>query len=390
MRMVGTRAYGVRLPIISRGDDLVEIAADCLARTIVSENLTLCVNDVVGVTEAIVAKSQGNYARVDDIAADVIAKFGAGADIGVVFPGLSRNRYLHILKGVARGAGSLTILLRYPSDEVGNPIMDMDVYDGVADNCADPVAAGAFKELAGSFVHPFTGVDYISLYESIGDNVKVFLSKDPRDILKFTKNIIVGEIHSRFSTKNRLLKAGAQKTCLLSDILSEPVNGSGYNEDYGVLGSNVLSENDIKLFPRDCGTFIGKLRAEIERRLGTAPEALIYGDGAFKDPAAGIWELMDPVVSPAFTERLGGIPDELKLKYLADNVPGDLSGEEKRKAVVDMIKDKKHENLFLRLGTTPRRYADLIGSLCDLLSGSGDKGTPVVLIKGYFDDYSEN
>ena len=389
MRTIGARAYGIRLPIISRGDDLVSIIAERMAETLRSEGIGLEAGDVLGVTEAVVAKSQGNYAQIDDIAADVRNKFGEGAHVGFAFPGISRNRYLHILKGIARGAGELTVLLRYPADEVGNPVMDMDAYDNVTDSCDDPIPAKLFTEKAGAFKHPFTGIDYISLYGSAGDNIKVYLSRDPRDILKFTDNVVVGDIHSRFVTKARLAKAGARNIFTLSDILASPVNGSGYNEDYGVLGSNILTDVNIKLFPRDCAAFLDRLKSALTAKAGMAPEMLVYGDGAFKDPVAGIWELMDPVVSPAYTERLGGVPDELKLKFLADSVVGGLSADEKQRVVTEMIRGKDTVDANLRLGTTPRKYADLLGSLCDLMSGSGDKGTPVVLIKGYFDNYAD-
>ena len=392
MRTIGTRAYGIRLPIISTGDDLVSVTAECLAEAVKSEGLTLDKNDVVGITEAIVAKSQGNYATVADIAADVNQKFGGEkVEAGIVFPILSRNRFLSILKGISLGVSKLTVLLNYPSDEVGNPIIDPEVFYEIGGGMNDPIPADEFKKISDGYRHPFTNVDYISLYENVGNNIEVYLSKDPRDILKFTKNVIVGEIHRRFVTKRRLIKAGAENVFTLSDILSAPVGGGGYNEDYGVLGSNVMNETQLKLFPRDCKNFIEKFREKIEEKSGTAPEILIYGDGAFKDPTAGIWELADPVVSPACTERLNGTPNELKIKYVAESMFGDLTGDKKQEAITRMIKEKADigGDADMSLGTTPRKYSDLIGSLCDLLSGSGDKGTPVILIKGYFDNYAE-
>jgi len=390
IRTVGTRAYGIRLPIISRGDDLAEIAAKRLAEAVAQEGLKLNDNDVVGITEAIVAKAQGNYATVADIAADIKKKFGGATRLGLVFPILSRNRFLNILKGISLGAEKLTVLLCYPSDEVGNRIIDPDVFYDAEEKLADPVPAAEFLKISDGYRHPFTGVDYISVYENASPNIEVFLSRNPRDILRFTKNVIVGEIHSRFVTKKRLLKAGAENVVTLSDILSSAENG-GYNEEYGVLGSNLLNETTLKLFPRDCKNFIASFREKIREISGAAPEVLIYGDGAFKDPSAGIWELADPVVSPAYTDRLGGTPNELKIKYIAENMFGGLSGEEKQRAVTEMIREKNIADADndANLGTTPRKYADLTGSLCDLISGSGDKGTPVVLIKGYFDNYAE-
>ena len=386
MRLTGTCATGVRLPIISPGDDLVTIVADHVLK--VTEGAKLTSNDIVAVTEAIVAKAENNYATTDDIAADVRAKFGA-AEIGLVYPMLSRNRFYNILRGIAGGSKKLHVLLGYPNDEVGNPVMDIDKLDEIADKIGGRmVSAHEFNELAGSFLHPFTNVDYVKLYEGAADNIEIHFSNDPRDILQITKNVLVGEVHSKDRTKARLMKAGAEKVHTLSDILSESVGGSGYNKKYGVLGSNLSTGNKLKLFPNDAPDFVQKLQDRLYEKIGVRPEVLVYGDGAFKDSVCGIWELADPCVSPGFTKRLGGQPYELKIKLVADVLFGDLKGEEKQKAITQMIKDKKSKPDEYREGTTPRIYADLIGSLCDLVSGSGDKGTPVVLIRGYFDDYS--
>ncbi len=388
MRLTGTQATGIRLPIISKGDNLAEIVVESVTKACEAEGITFKNTDVVAVTESIVAKSQGNFASIDDIGTDIKNKFPDGV-VGVVFPILSRNRFLNILKGIAKGAKKVFVLLQYPSDEVGNPIMDVDIIDDVEEQLSNsPIPANKFKEITSNYVHPFTKMDYISLYESIGDNIEVYLSKDPRDILKLTENVIVAEIHNRFVTKRRLLKAGAKNVYTLSDILSSPIGESGFNSDYGVLGSNISTENSLKLFPRDCDKFVDKVQKLFSEKIGFTPEVLVYGDGAFKDPICGIWELADPVVSPAYSEKLGGQPKEIKLKYVADNVFNHLSGEEKQEAITKMIKDKKADSTQYDEGTTPRKYADLLGSLSDLISGSGDKGTPVILIKGYFDDYS--
>ncbi|MDR1689813.1 MAG: coenzyme F420-0:L-glutamate ligase [Clostridiales bacterium] len=384
MRFIGTRAQGVRLPIINEGDNLAEIVAQSVVNACEAENFTLKDTDVIGITEAIVARAQGNYATIYDIAEDISQKFG-NDEIGLVFPIMSRNRFLNILKGIAKGAKKVYVLLKYPNDEVGNPIIG---YENYADSDISGLIGGVeFKQKSNGFTHPFTGIDYIGLYENAAPNISVYLSDNAADILKLTKNVLVCEIHSRFLTQKRLLKLGAQKVFTLSDILSSPVGTSGYNPDYGVLGSNLANDEKLKLFPKDCNLFVKSVREKFIEKTNAAPEILVYGDGAFKDPAAGIWELADPVVSPAHTERLSGRPDEIKLKYVADNMLGSLSPEEKQEAVTKVIKEKRtYENLSE--GTTPRIYADLLGSLCDLVSGSGDKGTPVVLIQGYFDDYS--
>lgn len=388
MRLTGTTAMGVRLPIISPGDDLVEIVAEHTLRVIDAEGKKLGENDIIAVTEAIVAKAEGNFATISDIAADVSAKFG-NSEIGLVYPILSRNRFLNILKGVALGARKVHILLSYPHDEVGNPIMDINLLDEISDKLAGRmVMADEFRAVAGYYKHAFTGMDYIDVYESAGANVSVYFSNNPRDILKLTKNVLVAEIHNRNRTRARLIKAGAQKVHTLSDILNTSVNGSGFNTLYGVLGSNLSTADTLKLFPNKAHEFVNAVRARLKEKTGVAPEVMVYGDGAFKDPACGIWELADPVVSPGYTERLGHQPMEIKIKLVADAVFGDLRGDEKRKAVTKMIKAKKASPDSYREGTTPRMYADLVGSLCDLVGGSGDKGTPVILVQGYFDDYS--
>ena len=386
MRLTGTSATGIRLPIINPGDDLVTIVADHVLKVTVQTKLTS--NDIVAVTEAIVAKAERNFATTDDIAADIKAKFGE-EEIGLVYPILSRNRFYNILRGIAQGTKKLHVLLSYPNDEVGNPVMDIDKLDEITDKIGGRlVSANEFRELAGYFLHPFTNVDYVKLYEDASDNIEIHFSNNPRDILQITKNILVGEIHSKDRTKSRLMKAGAEKVLTLSDILSTSVNGSGFNAKYGVLGSNLSSGNKLKLFPNNAPDFVQKLQDRLYEKTGERPEVLVYGDGAFKDSVCGIWELADPCVSPGYTKRLGGQPYELKIKLVADELFGDLNGEEKQKAITQMIKDKKTKPDEYREGTTPRIYADLIGSLCDLVSGSGDKGPPVVLIRGYFDDFS--
>jgi hypothetical protein len=391
MRLTGTIAAGIRLPIISPGDNLAEIVADSVIKAAEAENITIKSTDVIGITEAVAAKAENNFASIADIAADVREKTGGGS-VGVVYPILSRNRFLNILKGIAAGAERVYVLLSYPHDEVGNPIMNPDAWDEVSDKLDNQMVTGrAFREITGAYSHPFTGMDYISLYENAGDNIHVYISNDPRDILKFTGCVIAAEIHHRFRTQGRLLKAGAERVFTLSDILNKPVNGraSGFNTLYGVLGSNLTGDDRLKLFPDQSGALVARVRDIFKERIGCMPEVLVYGDGAFKDPVCGIWELADPVVSPGYSERLGGQPSEMKLKFIADQVGKDLTGEEKQRAVADMIRNYDGNALYSE-GTTPRKYADLLGSLCDLVSGSGDKGTPVVWLRGYFDNYSDN
>ncbi|MCL2704439.1 MAG: coenzyme F420-0:L-glutamate ligase [Defluviitaleaceae bacterium] len=399
MRHFGIKVYGVRTPIINKGDDFAEIAAASFLEAVRAENITVKESDILGITEAVVAKAQGNFASIDDIAADVRAKFGGG-DVGVVFPIISRNRFLSILKGISRGAAKVYVLLSYPFDEVGNPVMDAEAAFDVEEKLGGLMKAKDFRDICGDYIHPFTGIDYIKEYGQAGDNVEVYLSNDCRDILKLTNNVLVSDIHTRHITKKRIKNAvgacppgqepkvpsRAARVFTLADILAKPVNGSGFNDMYGVLGSNVSTDETLKLYPRDCEALVAAVRQKIYNSTGVMIEALVYGDGAFKDPACGIWELADPVVSPAYTERLEGRPNEVKIKYLADNNFAGLSGSEKDEAVKKMLKNKDGA---YALGTTPRKYADLIGSLCDLASGSGDKGTPLVYIQGYFDNYAD-
>ena len=393
-RMVGTVSMGLRAPIIRSGDDLVEIVTASVLAAAREGSLTVRDRDVICMTEAIVARAQGNYATVDDIAADVRAKLG-GETIGVLFPILSRNRFAICLRGIAKGAKKVVLLLSYPSDEVGNHLIDEDVMDekGV-DPYRDVLTLEQYRALFGHTVHPFTGVDYVDYYANLiresGAEVEVLFANDPRAVLSHTKNVLTCDIHTRARTKRLLRAAGAEKVFGLDEILNAPVNGSGCNEKYGLLGSNKSTEDKVKLFPRDCQDLVEAVQARILKETGKHVEVMVYGDGAFKDPVGKIWELADPVVSPAYTAGLEGTPNELKLKYLADNDFADLSGEALRDAIKGEIQ-KKDGSLVGKMaaqGTTPRRLTDLIGSLCDLTSGSGDKGTPIVYIQGYFDNYT--
>ena len=393
-RMVGTVSMGIRAPIIRSGDNLVEIVTQSVMEAVKDGALTVRDRDVVAMTEAIVARAQGNYASVDDIAADVKAKLG-GETIGVIFPILSRNRFAICLRGIAKGAKKIVLMLSYPSDEVGNHLIDEDVMDkkGV-DPYTDVLSLERYRELFGYTTHPFTGVDYVDYYSNLirecGAEVEVIFANDPRAILSYTKNVLACDIHTRARTKRRLLAAGAEKVFCLDEIMTAPINGSGYNETYGLLGSNKSTEDKVKLFPRPCQDLVEAIQAKLLAETGKHVEVMVYGDGAFKDPVGKIWELADPVVSPAYTAGLEGTPNELKLKYLADNNFAALSGEALRDAIKNEIK-KKDGSLVGKMaaqGTTPRRLTDLIGSLCDLTSGSGDKGTPIVYIQGYFDNYT--
>jgi Uncharacterized conserved protein len=393
MRTIGTKVFGLRTPIIRKGDDLVNIILDVLDNTQKYEGVTLKDHDIVGITEAILARAQGNYASVDQIALDVRKHFPSGT-VGVVFPILSRNRFAMLLKGIARGAEKIVVQLSYPADEVGNALIAQELVEDAGLNpYSDILSEEKFRSLFGQSVrHRFTGVDYIEYYKSLGDNIEIFLANDPRAILEKTKNVIVADIHSRRRTQKRLLSSGAEKVLALDEILTAPVDGSGYNELYGLLGSNKASEELVKLFPRACDDFVTRLGKAIIERTGKNLEVLVYGDGGFRDPVGGIWELADPVISPAFTPGLSGTPNELKLKYIADNDYGHLHAEAQRTAVMDAIRSKGKKDLVGQMqaeGTTPRQMTDLLGSLCDLTSGSGDKGTPVVLVQGYFDDYSD-
>ena len=393
-RMVGTVSMGIRAPIIRSGDDLVEIVTNSVLETVKDGALTIRDRDVIAMTEAIVARAQGNYASVDDIAADVRAKLG-GETVGVLFPILSRNRFAICLRGIAKGARKVVLMLSYPSDEVGNHLIDVDAMDekGV-DPYKDVLTLERYRELFGYTVHPFTGVDYVDYYSNLiresGAEVEVIFANDPRAILPYTKNVLACDIHTRARTKRRLLAAGAEKVFCLDEIMTASIDGSGYNAKYGLLGSNKSTEDKVKLFPRECQDLVEAIQARILKECGKHVEVMVYGDGAFKDPVGKIWELADPVVSPAYTAGLEGTPNELKLKYLADNDFAALSGEALRDAIKGEIK-KKDGSLVGKMaaqGTTPRRLTDLIGSLCDLTSGSGDKGTPIVYIQGYFDNYT--
>ena len=393
-RMVGTVSRGLRAPIIRQGDDLVEIVTNCVLEASADDGFAVRDRDVVAMTEAIVARAQGNYASVEDIAKDVHAKFG-GETVGVIFPILSRNRFAICLRGIAKGAKKVVLMLSYPSDEVGNHLVSLDALDekGV-DPYKDVLSLEKYRELFGYEKHPFTGVDYVEYYEGLirecGAEVEVIFANDPRAVLNYTKNVLNCDIHTRARTKRLLKAAGAEIVYGLDEIMNASVDGSGYNEKYGLLGSNKATEDQVKLFPRDCQDMVEAIQAKLLEKTGKHVEVMVYGDGAFKDPVGKIWELADPVVSPAYTEGLEGTPNELKLKYLADNDFAELSGEALKEAIKTKIQEKDG-NLVGQMvseGTTPRRLTDLIGSLCDLTSGSGDKGTPIVYIQGYFDNYT--
>ena len=393
-RLIGTVSRGVRAPIIRSGDDIAKIVADSVLAAAKSENIEILDRDVVAVTEAVVARAQGNYATTQQIADDIKAKFADG-EVGIIFPILSRNRFSICLKGFAMGAKKIYLMLSYPSDEVGNHLIDLDALDAAGVNpYTDVLTEKDWREKFGYVKHTFTGVDYIEYYkqliEGCGCECEVILANDCRAILNYTKNVLCCDIHSRARTKRLLLAAGAKNVYGLDDVLSASVNGSGYNENYGLLGSNKATEETVKLFPRECRPVVDRIQALIAEATGKKVEVMIYGDGAFKDPVGKIWELADPVVSPAYTEGLEGQPNEVKLKYLADNDFADLSGDALKVAISDYIKHKDNDLVgkMASQGTTPRRLTDLIGSLCDLTSGSGDKGTPIVWIQGYFDNYT--
>ena len=392
-RLVGTVSRGIRAPIIRQGDDISQIVVDSVLAAAQSDGFAIRDRDVVAVTEAVVARAQGNYATTEQIAKDIRQKFGGGT-LGVVFPILSRNRFAMCLKGVARGAGKIVLIGSYPSDEVGNHIVSLDALDEKGVNpWADVLTEQQFRELFGPARHTFTGVDYIAYYkeliESCGCQAEVVLANDCRAILSYTKRVLCCDIHTRARSKRLLQSAGAEIVYCLDEILSQPVDGSGCNEQYGLLGSNKATEESVKLFPRDCVPVVEAIQKGILERTGKRVEVMIYGDGAFKDPVGKIWELADPVVSPAYTDGLEGQPNEVKLKYLADNEFAHLQGQELKDAISDYIRNKGEDltGKMVSQGTTPRRLTDLIGSLCDLTSGSGDKGTPIVLVQGYFDNY---
>ena len=389
MKNTGVIARGIVTPIFRQGDDIVNMICDSLTESAKNEGFTLSDGDIVGVTEAVVGRVQGNYVSLGQISKDVLAKFGGGT-LGIVFPILSRNRFANILRGVAGGCDKLYIQLSYPSDEVGNMFVDISVCDEKGVNpYTDSFTESEFRAIFGmETVHKFTGVDYIEYYKEIGGNCEIIFSNDPRFILNFTKNVLCCDIHTRIRTQSLIKKAGAERCLRLDDILKEPVDGSGYSE-YGLLGSNTATKDSLKLFPINTKEFVSGVQAELKRRTGATLEVMVYGDGCFKDPA-GIWELADPVVSPAFTQGLSGTPNEMKIKYIADTDFADLSGEELTESIRERIKSKQGDLVGKNasLGTTPRKVHDLVGSLCDLVSGSGDRGTPIVLVQNYFKNYA--
>ena len=393
-RMVGTVSRGVRAPIIRAGDDLAEIVTNSVLEAAADDGFAIRDRDIVAMTEAIVARAQGNYASVDNIADDVRAKLG-GETIGVIFPILSRNRFAICLRGIAKGAKKVVLMLSYPSDEVGNHLVTLDALDEKGVNpYSDVLTLEQYRELFGYEKHPFTGVDYVEYYEQLiresGAEPVIIFGNDCRAVLKYTKNVLNCDIHTRARTKRLLKAAGAERVFGLDEIMTASINGSGYNANYGLLGSNKATEDQVKLFPRDCQYLVEDIQKRLKEKTGKDVEVMVYGDGAFKDPVGKIWELADPVVSPAYTAGLEGTPNELKLKYLADNDFAHLSGDALKEAIKGEI-EKKDGSLVGNMaseGTTPRRLTDLIGSLCDLTSGSGDKGTPIVFIQGYFDNYT--
>ncbi|HJB90111.1 MAG TPA: coenzyme F420-0:L-glutamate ligase [Candidatus Eisenbergiella merdigallinarum] len=397
-RLVGTVSRGVRAPIIRQGDDLASIVVDSVLAAADSEGFALKDRDVVAVTEAVVARAQGNYASIDQIAKDVHRKFGDDT-VGILFPILSRNRFAICLKGIARGCRKIVLMLSYPSDEVGNHLIDEEEMDEKGVNpWTDVLTEEKYRELFGYQKHVFTGVDYVDYYKQLireaGAEVEIIFANHPKAILNYTGSVLTCDIHSRFRTKNTLLKNGAKKVYTLDEIMTESVDGSGYNDKYGLLGSNKATEETVKLFPIHCQEMVDRIQKGLVEKTGRQIEVMIYGDGAFKDPIGKIWELADPVVSPAYTKGLEGTPNEVKLKYLADNDFRELSGDALKEAISDYIREKDERaaslvGTMVTQGTTPRRLTDLIGSLCDLTSGSGDKGTPIVLVQGYFDNYTK-
>ena len=393
-RLVGTISRGVRAPIIRENDDIVQIVVDSVVNASISEGFEFHDKDVIGITEAVVARAQGNYATVDDIATDIKNKYTEGT-VGVVFPILSRNRFSICLKGIARGAKKVVLMLSYPSDEVGNHLVSLDQLDEHNVNpWSDVLTEAKYRDLFGYQKHHFTGVDYVEYYRSLveaeGAECEIIFANDVRTILNYTDSVLCCDIHTRHRSKRLLNQKGAKVVYGLDDILTESINGSGFNKNYGLLGSNKATEDKIKLFPRDGQIIVESIQAKLKEKTGKTIEVMVYGDGAFKDPVGKIWELADPVVAPFFTSGLLGQPNELKLKYLADNDFANLQGEELKEAIKNSIK-QKDSNLVGQMasqGTTPRQLTDLIGSLCDLTSGSGDKGTPIILIQGYFDNYT--
>ena len=393
--MPGVISRGVRAPIIREGDDIVKLVADCVEKAMAEDHFQLSERDVIAVTESVVARADGNYATVDDIAADVRAKLGGGT-VGVVFPILSRNRFAICLRGIARGSKKVVVMLSYPSDEVGNHLFDLDALDASGvDPYRDVLTLEDYRRCFGSRPHPFTGVDYVDYYKNLieeeGAEAEIVFSNRPEAIVRFAGDVLCCDIHSRERTRRHVERAGARRALTLADIMNAPVNGSGCCPNYGLLGSNKATEDRVKLFPKNAQEVADGIQSELERRTGVRVEAMVYGDGAFKDPMGQIWELADPVVSPGYTAGLRGLPNELKLKYLADNEFAGLSGEELQNAIRESIrrKDADLKGHMVSEGTTPRRLTDLIGSLCDLTSGSGDKGTPIIIVQNYFKNYSE-
>ena len=389
-RNVGVISRGIRGPIIRPGDDLVQIVVDSVSNAVESDNIKLKDGDIIGITEAVVAKAQGNYATLEQVSKDISQKFGN--EVGIVFPIISRNRFSAVLKGISMGVEKVYIQLSYPSDEVGNYLISQETLDNTDVNpYTDTLTEEDFARLFGKANHQWTNVDYVELYKTICEGkATVIFSNDPKAMLKYTSHVLAADIHTRNRTKNILKKAGAEVVYGLDDVLSAPVNGSGYNPAYGLLGSNLSTDNKLKLFPRDCDAFVKTVKSKIDEKFGVDINVLVYGDGAFKDPSAKIWELADPVVSPGYTKGLSGTPNELKLKYMIDTKLTGLSKDEAKAAMADLIHNKPTVNTTMESqGTTPRKIVDLVGSLCDLTTGSGDKGTPFVLIQGYFDNYAD-
>ncbi len=394
-RVVGTVVRGLRCPIINEGDCIEDIVVDSVLKASDVEGFEINDKDVVTVTESVVARAQGNYATIDQIAKDVKSKFGDDT-IGVIFPILSRNRFAICLRGIAKGAKKIVLMLSYPSDEVGNHLVDIDMLDEKGINpWSDVLTEKQFRDCFGEVKHTFTGVDYVEYYKSLieeyGVECEVIFSNNPKTILNYTKNVLTCDIHTRFRTKKILKNNGGEKIYSLDNILSSSIDGGGFNENYGLLGSNKSTEDTVKLFPRNCKPVVDNIQAKLKEKTGKNVEVMIYGDGAFKDPVGKIWELADPVVAPAYTKGLDGTPNEVKLKYLADNDFAHLKGDELKKAISEYIKNKEDDLVgsMASQGTTPRRLTDLIGSLSDLTSGSGDKGTPIIFIQGYFDNYTK-
>ncbi|GIP36445.1 coenzyme F420-0:L-glutamate ligase [Paenibacillus sp. J2TS4] len=393
-RTVGTIVRGIRAPIVKEGDDLVQIVVDSVLQSAQAENFPLYDRDVIGITESLVARTQGNYITVDHIAEQIKALY-PGDELAVLFPILSRNRFSLILKGIAMSGKNIHLFLNYPSDEMGNHLMDVERMDELEISpFTDVLTEDKYRELFGDHVsHPFTGIDYVAMYKqlAINDNIQIYLANDPKVALKYTKQILAANIHDRHRTKKLLKKAGAEQIYGLDDLLTQPINGSGYNPEYGLLGSNTATDRTLKLFPRDCPALVREIQQQLLEKSGKKIEVMVYGDGAFKDPKGKIWELADPVVSPGYTDGLQGTPNEIKLKYIADNELVNLEGSAMAEAIRQKIKDKDQKAggpEESSLGTTPRQITDLLGSLCDLTSGSGDKGTPIVLVQRYFDNYA--